>query len=137
MPRVTSRQFAWSVASKFDSCSLTDHAMNWSETTEVMTIKSVWDGALFPLATEAKTVVLALQRQRVFAEETEAWSTLAELCIWLERPKSNTIMITKFICEVSLPRFIPPRCRFKTLSFPRARLVVDTPMWLQWQDVAR
>ena len=109
---------AWSVASKFESCSLTDHAVNWSETTELTTIKSDWDGVSFPSATEAKTVVLALQRQRVFAEETEAWSTLAELCIWLERPKSNTIMITKFICEVSLPRFIPPRCRFETCLFP-------------------
>ena len=137
MPRVTSRQFAWSVASKFDSCSLTDHAVNWSETTERTTIKSNWDGVSFPSATEAKTVVLALQRQRVFAEETEAWSTLAELCIWLEKPKSNNIMITKFICEVSLPRFIPPHCRFETLSFPRTRLVADTPMWLQWQDAAR
>ena len=109
---------AWSVASKFESCSLTDHAVNWSETTELTTIKSDWDGVSFPSATEAKTVVLALQRQRVFAEETEAWSTLAELCIWLERPKSNTIMITKFTCEVSLPRFIPPRCRFETCLFP-------------------
>lgn len=52
--------------------------------------------------------MLALQRQKVFAEESEGWSTVAELCSWLEQPKSSTIMLAKFNCEVSPLLLRPP-----------------------------
>lgn len=101
-------KIAWAFDSKHECCTHTDMSLDWSDP-EVKDIKAAWDGVAFPGAKAAKAVILALQRHQVYSEETtmDAISSLAELCQWLEAPRSSTIMLARFNCETLRGDWLP------------------------------